>query len=336
MAVKKALCNYSGEIKEVATGDTLSNIAPAGSTTQVQYNNASALAGASNVTIDSNDITLLANASPSAPSSGYKLISQSIATKSTLVGVRNNTIIEPVQTQLSRRKIGWWNPAGNNTTIPGQNGVSAPTFVGTATQRDVATTNYFTRIKRVGYVSTATAGSLTSARTTVAQYTIGDGSGIGGFYFCMVFGCSDAATVSGARQFVGLSSTTGAPTNVDPGTLTNCLGVGHSNADTNLYIYYGGSAAQTRIDLASNFPANTLSTDMYELILFADAYGSTVGYQVTRLNTGHVASGTLSGTVGTALPATTTLLNQWCWRTNNATALAVGLDYSYYYFEQLH
>lgn len=243
-----------------------------------------------------------------------------------------DTYLQPF---LARNKIGYWCPPGNATTVPGVLGYTAVTAVGTPTTRTVATTSMLTRMRRIGYASAAGAGSLASVRVAVAQITLGNGSGLGGFTKVIRFACADPATVAGARQFCGVSATTGAPTNVEPSTLVNCVGVGHGAADTNLKIFYGGSAAQTPIDLGANFPANTLSADVYELALFAPVDADNeVYYEVTRLNTGHVATGLLTGTAGTALPAATTLLT-YCWnyRTNNATALAVGLDICSDYIE---
>ena len=207
-------------------------------------------------------------------------------------------------------------------------GYTAPVSVGVATARNVATTNFYSRLRRLGYVSAATAAAFAESRVAVAQVTLGTGTGAGGFTKIVRFGCSDAATVVGARQFVGISSNTGAATNVEPATLLNSIGVGHGAADTNLQVYFGGSAAQPPINLGVNFPANTLSTDAYELALFASPFLSSVGYMVTRLNTGAVASGVLTAaTAGLQLPLNTTLLSYHkAWRTNNATLLAVGLD----------
>ena len=238
------------------------------------------------------------------------------------------------QPSMYANKIGYWNPPGNVTTVPGLFGMGTLTATGTATARTDATTNLFTRTRRVGTVSAATAAALTGYRGTAAQLTIGTGSGLGGFYYVIRFGISDAAAVSGARMFVGLRNITTAPANVEPSTLTNCIGVGHGAANTNLFLYYGGSAAQAPIDLGINFPTNTLSTDLYELSLFSTpSSNNSVGYKVERLNTGTVATGTLTGTAGTALPLSTALLVNNDFRTNNATALAVGIDYVSIYFE---
>ena len=123
------------------------------------------------------------------------------------------------------------------------------------------------------------------------------------------------------------------PTNIEPNTLVNVIGIGHGAADTTLSLYFGGSVAQTPIALGANFPANTRNVDMYELALFAAPSATTVQYEVTRLNTGNVAKGTLSGAAGTVLPAATTLLGPWGYRTNNATALACAIDVASAYIE---
>lgn len=147
------------------------------------------------------------------------------------------------------------------------------------------------------------------------------GGGLGGFFIRYRFGVSDAASVTGARMFIGLAAATTAPTNVEPSALVNCIGIAQLSSSTNLQIVYGNATAKTAIDLGVNFPANSTS-DAYELILFAPPEGG-VNYQVTRLNTVYVATGFLAST---DTPAASTLLCHQLWRTNNATALAVGLD----------
>lgn len=241
-----------------------------------------------------------------------------------------DTSLQPI---LARNKIGMLIPPGNATTVTVMGAYTAPTAVGSVTARNVTTANLFGRMRRIGYVSAATAGSLASARVAAAQVTVGGAVGAG-FFKVIRFGISDAALVSGARTFVGVSSRTAAATDVEPSTLTNVIGVGAGAADTNLKIFYGGSTAQTPIDLGANFPANTVNTDVYELTLFAPPDTSDVHYEVARLNTGHVAAGTLLSNGGVALPSTTTLLTYLqAWRSNNTTAQAVGLDIMSDYIE---
>lgn len=193
-------------------------------------------------------------------------------------------------------------------------------------------------MRRLGFGTAATAGTVGQFRIGTALITIGNAANppLGGFLKILRFGISDAAAVTDARMFMGVSSSISAPTNVEPSTLTNVIGIGHGASDTTMKIYYGGSVAQTPIDLGSNFPSNTRSVDVYELALFAPPNADNiVHYQVTRLNTGHTASGTLTAaTPGTQLPLSTTLLcHQYGYRTNNATALAVAIDVMSDYFE---
>ena len=82
-----------------------------------------------------------------------------------------------------------------------------------------------------------------------------------------------------------------------------------------------------------NFPKVGGSTNVYELALFSAPNSGDVHYEVRRLNTGHVATGTIVNSGATVLPTNTTLIGPWGYRTNNATALAVGLDVMSAYIE---
>ena len=235
-----------------------------------------------------------------------------------------------LQPFLARNKVGFWCPPGNATTVPAVFGFTAYSVIASPAARNVATTNMFTRMRRMGYTCATTPGAAASVRVAQAQITMGatvDSMKVGGFRKVIRFGTSDAATVAGARQFVGISSSLVGSSNVEPSTLLNTIGVGHGAYDSTLFIYYGGNTPQTPIPLGVKFPANTLSVDVYELALFCAPGGVTIGWQVIRLNTGDTASGTLTGALGTALPALTTLLSySWNYRTNNTLSLPVGLD----------
>lgn len=268
-------------------------------------------------------------ATPSTPTSGLKLWSKSVAGRRLPFVTDPNGNSCPLQASLWRSKRFEWIASGNGTglaTIGFGNSVT-----GTATARNVATTNLFTAARRLGYVSAATAGSSAGTRHALAQFFRGNGTaGIGGFLYACRFGISDAAAVPDARLFVGLHSATAVIGSVNPSTLTNIIGVGTDNGQTTLRILTNdASGTATAVDLGANFPANTLSTDLYELVLFCPPNASGVGYRVERLNTGHVAEGTLA----TDLPASTTLLSPQVWRNNGASALAVGIDVVSQYLE---
>lgn len=318
-------------------GDITGNAATATKLATPRTINGELFDGSADITIpvSSSDPLLLTSIDSTTPlADQVKLFRRQIANRNFPGFVGLSGIDSALQPLLCRNKIGLWMPPGNATTAPGVLGMAAFSIVGTATNRAVATTRRFTMFRRTGYVSAATAGSLTSLRISAAQFTIGGGTVNNGFFMVVRFGISDAVLVTAARMFVGMRNTTSAATNVEPSTITNCIGVGHGAADTNLKLYYGGSAAQTPIDLGSNFTTQSVSTDMYELALFSPPNASVVNYEVTNLTTGNSVSGVLNGTPGTQLPATTTLLSGFnSFRTNNITAASVGLDVASYYIE---
>ncbi len=312
--------------------------AAAGATTQVQYNNAGALAGNAGMTFDQATNTLgltgsklvTSIATPATPAAG--LARQWVGDLAGPVGpqwMAPDGIPRAAQAFLGRSQVGWWMPPGNATTAPGVLGMAALTAINAGTAKTVATTNLFTRQRRLAYSSTAVAGTVGGARLAVAQITTGTGT-LGGFLMACRFGCADAATVAGARQFVGVSSSTAAPTNVEPSTLTNVIGVGNGAANTNLFLYSGAGTANAPVDLGATFPANTLSVDIYELVIYCPVQGGAT-WRLTRLNTGATATGTLAAG---SIPAGTTLLTPFTgWRSNGATALAVTLDIGHIYYE---
>ena len=269
---------------------------------------------------------------PSTPPDGFiTIFTKKIAGRMMAAQMGPSGLDTTLQANLGGNKVALWMPPGGSTTVPGVFGMAALTATGTATSRAIATTNLLTRMTRLGFVSAATAGALAGAREAVAKYTTGAGPGLGGFFARYRFGVSDPATVAGARMFVGLDALTAAPTNIDPSTKVNCVGVGQIAASNNLQIIYGNATAKAPIDLGANFPANT-NTDAYELNLFSPPAGG-VHWHVRRLNTPFEATGFLSLA---EVPIATQLLCHQLWRCNNATALAVGLDVCGIYIDTDH
>ncbi len=270
---------------------------------------------------------------PAAPAAGKLLVyGKTIAGRMMLKQIDPSGQATAMQPFLARNKVGYWIPPGNATTVPEVFGYTAPTAMGTATAANVATTNLFNRMRRLSYVSSTSADSYCGQRVAVAQVCIDSG-----FYKIVRFGISDATLASPVNMFIGMSATTAAPSGgAEPSTLLNSIGVGHASTDTNLKIFYGGTTAQTPIDLGSNFPINTTKVDAYELALFSPpGADNNVYYEVTRINTGNVATGVLTGdTGGVELPAPLTLLGYgYHWRCNLGTGVAVSLDIMSDYIE---
>lgn len=267
---------------------------------------------------------------PSSPVSGATIYSESVGGRQMMGQIAKVGRSYQFQPHLGQSFASIWyaNPNATTSTVIGQ---IAPTASGTATLRTLAATNYFTWQKRVGFVSAATANQASGLRSAVLQVGLSNISNAGGFFFRTRFGISDVALVANARTFVGLSSTTGAFGNADPSTLLNIIGMGHDSADANFQIMHNdGTGAATKIDLGTNFTRSpTVSTDMYDLSLYAAPNSTTVYYEVTNLRLG-VSS---SGSININIPAVNQLLTWQLWRQNNGTAAAVGIDVSSVYLE---
>ena len=311
----------------------VSGKADGGDSTLVQPSNWNA-----NHTIDS-EITIPVVAAPATPATGFNLFGRTLGNTRVCPAVVGPSGMDYVlQPALFRQKISLWNPGGNATTVPGVFGFAAMTVVGTATARNVATTNLLTRMRRLAYVSAATAGSGCSVRSA-SMFTTGNGTGLGGFYASFRFAASDAAAVAGTRMFIGVDSAT--PTNVEMSTRLNNIGIAQLSTDaTQLYLVYGGSAAQASTALTTAFPIHSGTVGVttgvpYDFQIWCPPNSNGVfGWQLDRLDTGTKTGGTITpGTPGTQTPLNTTLLSTTMYRVNNATALAVGLDASTIYAE---
>lgn len=227
-----------------------------------------------------------------------------------------------VQSSLAQRNLIRIYPNGGSNSVV-TTGSAAITNTG-ITSRAFSATNMFTGARRVGYVSPASANERAGYYAAVVNFWRGDTPGAGGFRCTWRFGISDAVLNTTARMFVGLINSTGIFTDVDPSTLINLLGFGCDSGDTELQLYAAGGAAQARTSLGANFPVNTTNVDVFEASLFSAPNGPDVKWQITRLNTGDVASGTISAAA--QLPSATTPLGHRAYRTTGATATAVGID----------
>ncbi len=287
----------------------------------------------SNHTIDS-EVTFPFVAAPATPAANnFNLFGKKLGNTRVMPAVVGPSGMDYIlQPSFWRQKAGVFNPS--TAAVSGVFGASF-TIVGTVAVRTLASTSLFTRMRRLGYTSTAaTAGSLWSVRNAAAQFSTGNGSGLGGFFQSIRFAVTDAAVVSGARMFLGVSATTTAPTNVEPSTLLNCFGVGQLSTDaTQLYLFYGGSAAQTAVALGTGFPCIQATAGIangipYDFMIWCPPNSTgVINWQLDRIDTGTSTAGTVTPvTQGVQTPANTTMLNTWMYRTNNATALAVGID----------
>ncbi|MDB5179636.1 MAG: fibronectin type domain protein [Candidatus Saccharibacteria bacterium] len=336
----------TGQIKNVQTA--------AGSNTQLQYNASGALTGDAGLTYDAtNDIlglntatssismgAYVAGVAPATPASGtHSIFSRTVANRGLVAGVDQFGTLTSYQPILGRNKVGYWNPQGPGASVivPGVFGLPALTSNATTpVVRTIATTNLATRMRRIGYPSTATAGTFAGIRLATQMVSAGSGASDGsGFMLIERWVESDPASVTGRRAFHGMTVTTGAFTNVEVNGLLNQVGICQLSTDATQWYWAGaGTSAQTAtaVGTAIGAPGGN-STTAWELAIYApNGAANTFYLQLTNVTTGVVATKTFTGSA-TTVPVSTVLLSWNAWATNNATALAVGIDLCSLYLE---
>lgn len=325
----------SGDLAVAGGGGGLAT--PAGNDKEVQYNNSGAAAGAANVEIDNGDLALCANAAPVTPPSGnVKLFGKTLASRVMLASVGPSGFDAALQPAIWRQKIAWWSAQGN-TAAANVFSMATLTSVGASTvARTVATTNLLTRTRRVGYIGSVGNGQVGGHYSPALMWSAGDGGGLGGFFYSCRFAFTDAAAVSGAIAFVGMRGTTAPPSaTASAANVANSVGIAQFQDDaTQLYAICKGTGAPVVVPLGTNFPpmaaAGASNGIMYDLTLFAPpSENGVIYYQFERIGTAFVASGSFAA----APISSSTLLTHSAYRSNNATALAVGIDISSVYIE---
>ena len=210
----------------------------------------------------------------------------------------------------------------NTTTVVVDGGVTMSSSASTTAQ-SVASTNFATKQIRLRYSATVVSGG---------RYTGTRGSALlwylhGGFRYVCDFNISDTSYSAGCQQFYGMAGQTtdlvyGGVSGTLVSTLTNIVGVGSENGDTNLQVFHNdATGTATKVDLGVNFPSNrtvgAISTTVYSIELYNEPMSTNVKYKVTNNETGAIANGTIS----TNLPLTSQGLNFFASRCMSITSV---------------
>jgi nitrogen fixation protein len=169
---------------------------------------------------------------------------------------------------------------------------------------------------RMLYASITTAGNFATQR----------GTGGGGFlltsslkfYWKRRFQID--SSLGGTRFVCGLSSAfqLAAPTNVEPDTLINIMGVCKLSTSSNLYFFWNdGTGTATTVDLGVDYPANNVTSYRYDLEIFKESGTANITLKLTRID----ASGNRISTSQIISTNYNTATNQTpvIYITNNAT-----------------
>ena len=229
------------------------------------------------------------------------------------------------QPLLTKNNVSWFNPPGNSTTV-NQLGMVV-TGTGTATAANVTSANIHQAARRLEYaVTTAATTAVAGLRSGVAQQFIGDTeTPFGGFHFVTRFGPSRGVAANTTRRFfVGMTSVTSAPTDVEPSTwAANGIGVAADLGDVNFQILHrSGTGVATKID--TGIPKAALdASELFEVAIYTIPTDTpSVTVRLTRLSDGV----SFTHTITTKLPSASQLLTWQMWISVGGTSSVVGLS----------
>lgn len=160
-----------------------------------------------------------------------------------------------LQPQLGEASAAYAQAISGGTTVSAH-GI-AISGTGTATSATTSNTSAYTYVPKVEYlVTTASTSAVAGFRGGVNQYGMGGGDlyttqAYGGFHYVCKFGIATGTSNANRRCFIGMRASTSAPTDTNPNTLTNILGVGYNSGDTTWQIYVAGSSSLSTQGVAS-------------------------------------------------------------------------------------
>lgn len=275
---------------------------PGGTSGEVQYNNAGAFAGASNVEIDAGDLTLVDAGFPVSPSAGRtKIFTDSMADRRLVASVDAHGNHFDFQPALFNSTTYMW-LAGTGTTLAINWGTSfTARNNGTNAAQAHPTKNNLSAIQsmnRATFTTGTTATGASGVQSSATNAWRGSSAGLGGFFFFARFALE--ATSGTYRLFVGLSANN-ATLNAQPSTLNDTLGIGLDSGDTNFQFMIRNTATSTKIDttVASNI------TTIYDFYMYCKPNDTIVNFELRNAVTNAVLKTSVEGA---NLPANTNFM----------------------------
>ena len=269
-------------------------------------------------------------ATPATPAAGrLTTFAESVGGRSLLSSVGPSGVDINYQPHLARNRVARWR--GTATATISFDGAATLTAVGTATAVNNSTTNLHTWMVGTEFLQ-GVAGTTVVAgfKTNTAQWCRGAAAKIGGWHYVCRWGPATGVATTTNRGFMGLVGGAATPTDVQPSTIINKVGMGWDAADTNIQMMHMDATTNTKVDLGASFPVPTVDrTKVYELAMFCPPNGSNITWQVTDLATDAVATGTIS----TTMPVATTLMSAMGWLSVGGTSSVAGIALKSLYIE---
>lgn len=231
------------------------------------------------------------------------------------------------------RKSSSWTGRHGETTLGVNNMQGATGYQITSTARIYTVGSFYGEVPKAGFVSQFTTAETSMGYRTSKTFV----SFKQGFKMRMMMCVSDAAAVSTAKMFNGLSENYtgfGFGAGINPSGITGdaMLGYGNDGGDTNLSIIHGPAGGIIKTSLGANFPAQMQDFVYLEIDVLPN--GTSATYRAFRISrtTGAQVGAEASGTLA-AVPALTAEMALQFIRANGATALGVATDICFVAFE---
>ncbi len=241
-------------------------------------------------------------------------------------------LADPLQSYLGDRCVSLWTANGGLLATHTVIGGAALLATGTATAASQGIGSRYGFARKVEYLVTAAAvNAVAGFRSTPGTFILGNTAGAGGFHIAMRWApCTGVANAT-SRCHAGLRAVV-TPTDVNPSTILNAIGMGWDAGDANISLMSNdGAGVAAKTSLGASFPRPTVDrTNVFDLFLFAEPNnGSRVDYRVDNLTTGASTSGSITA----KLPAVNTLLMACAAMSVGGTSSVVGITLMHVYAE---
>jgi hypothetical protein len=307
--------------------------APAGATTQVQFNNAGVLGASADFTFDDTTNTLGLNGvdsciliagitnEPPTPATGLGCFyTKYIGGKFSLKIKGASGLDTPLQNAFWQNNITMWNPTNVTAGVwLGSVGATSGTF----SRALPTTTSTYTSVVRSRYANVVTTlNQVIGCRNTESMFTRGSVSPQGGFFFYTRLGFD--AWNNGGRFFAGMHTAT-TVVSADPSSLNNTIGFCVDAADNGVISFLTRGTVATK----ATTPFTIVSNKGYDIYMFCAPNSTQVSWRILDINTGTEANGIATLT----LPVNTTLFTAGVLASNAAltpvTSINLGINRIY-------
>jgi hypothetical protein len=295
-----------------------------GNAGEVQYNSAGSLAGAANVEISAaGNLNLVATTTPATPAAGIgTLYTKQRAGRTIPAIVSPDGTVQTLQEAIFSNYVQMMLP-NTGTTVPLAFGTTwtGRASTGTLSNPAPATTNRYTKMRRMEYASGTTAGQGYGIQSGFNAVHFGNAADNGGFFFFVRFGFS--AYTSAARLLLGFSTQNAALGATEPSTINNTIGLCKDSGDSVVAFCSRNGSTTTK---TGSFTPSTAT--IYDFTMSVPPNSTTVTYRLVDETNGTVIFDNL--TTSTTIPAVNTLLYTWSWIGTSSTAnQALGISKLY-------